>query len=437
MTPLLLFCALAADPVPPTPEDRAREFVAAMSRGEFDAAIKEFDDAMLKALPADRLKAVWGSVTGTFGPFQEATGVRTETKGKMTLVYVTGRFGKGPLDVRVVVNDGGKVAGLQFLPPKPVVEYAWPDYAQPEAFREKEVAVGADTEWAVPGTLTMPNGSGPFPGVVLLHGSGPHDRDESIGPNKPLKDLAGGLATRGVAVLRFEKRTRHHGARLIGVKALTVKEEVLDDARAALSVLRTTPGVDPKRVFVLGHSLGAMLAPKLAALDSEIAGLVLLAAPARPLEDLIVEQVTALVEKGSDPEPVKLDKVQKIKDQAAKVKAPDLSPDTPADQLPLGQPAAYWLSVRGYEPAAVAAGLSVPVLVLHADRDIQVRAADFALWEKALAGKPHATLKRYPNLNHLFIAGEGPGTAAEYQQPGHVAAAVIDDVAAWVAEKRR
>ena len=107
----------------------------------------------------------------------------------------------------------------------------------------------------------MPNGAGPFPAVVLIHGSGPHDRDETIGPNKPFRDLADGLASRRIAVLRYEKRTRHHGGKMLGT-TVTIKEEVLDDAVAAAELLRQTPGLDPKRVFVVGHSLGAMLAPK-------------------------------------------------------------------------------------------------------------------------------------------------------------------------------
>jgi fermentation-respiration switch protein FrsA (DUF1100 family) len=129
---------------------------------------------------------------------------------------------------------------------------------------------------------------------------------------------------------------------------------------------------------------------------------------------------------------VALERLTKVREQAAKVKDPKLSPETPASELPLRVPAAYWLGLRGYDPAAVAAGLTLPVLVLHGDRDYQVTAADFEGWQKALAGKPAATLKRYPTLNHLFMEGEGPGTPAEYEKEGHVAAAAVEDIANWV-----
>jgi dienelactone hydrolase len=431
MHSLVLLVALAADPTPDDPATRAGALVTTLSRGEFAAAIADFDETMRKVLPAERLKAVWESVTKQFGPYQKQLGTRTETKDKLQVVFVTCQFEKRPLDVRVVFNAENRVSGLQFLPSKPAVEYKSPAYVQKDKFTEKDVLVGAGSGWELPGTLTMPAGTGPFPALVLLHGSGPHDRDESIGPNRPFRDLADGLASRGIAVLRYEKRTRQHSAKMAdGV--VTVREEVLDDALAAVELLRKTPGIDPKRVYVLGHSLGGMMAPKLATLDAKLAGVIVMAGPTRPLEDLMVEQFTYIAKLGGEADAVVMERLAKIKEQAAKVKDPKLSVETPASGLPFGVPAAYWLSFRGYDPAAVAAGLAVPVLVLHADRDYQVPLTDYEGWQKALGGKLHATLKRYATLNHLFMDGEGKSTPAEYEKEGHVAAAVIEDIAAWV-----
>src|SRR5206468_6047038 len=148
-----------------------------------------------------------------------------------------------------------------FLAAPPPKEFAVPPYAKPDSFVEESVTVGKDGEWPLPGTLTVPKGDGPFPAVILVHGSGPHDRDESIGPNKPFRDLAGGLASRGVAVLRYEKRTREHGAKMMAAAPITVKEEVLDDALAAVKLLRREKGVDAGRVYILGHSLATTKAP--------------------------------------------------------------------------------------------------------------------------------------------------------------------------------
>src|SRR5581483_1059799 len=126
MLPLTLLCALAADPAPADPAARAQAFVAALSRGDFATAAADFDATMQKVLPADKLKTTWEAVTKQFGPFQKSTDTRTETKGQLQLVYVTCQFEKGPLDVRVVFNAEKHVSGLQFLPPKPAVEYQWP-----------------------------------------------------------------------------------------------------------------------------------------------------------------------------------------------------------------------------------------------------------------------------------------------------------------------
>jgi fermentation-respiration switch protein FrsA (DUF1100 family) len=175
-----------------------------------------------------------------------------------------------------------------------------------------------------------------------------------------------------------------------------------------------------------------MLAPKIAMLDPNLAGIVVLAGNARPLEDLIVEQFVYLGKLGGEPDAVVMERINKIKEQAAKVKDPKLSAETPPADLPLGVPAAYWLSLRGYDPPAVAAGLTMPILVLSGERDYQVPLADYELWQKALAGKSTATLKRYPGLNHLFMEGTGPASPADYQKEGHVAEKVVEDVAGWV-----
>src|SRR5215831_9873048 len=155
-------------------------------------------------------------------------------------------------------------------------------------FTEEAVTVGGD-EWALSGTLSMP--IGPIAGaVVLVHGSGPNDRDETVGANAPFRDLAWGLADRGVAVLRYEKRTRAHAAQLATVETFTVREETTDDAIRAAALLRAHDRIDPKRIFVLGHSLGGTVAPRIAAEDRALAGIVIMAGSTRPLADVARDQ---------------------------------------------------------------------------------------------------------------------------------------------------
>jgi fermentation-respiration switch protein FrsA (DUF1100 family) len=294
------------------------------------------------------------------------------------------------------------------------------------------VAVGSG-EWALPGTLTIPNGGGPFPAVVLVHGSGPNNRDESLGPVAPFKDLAWGLASQGIAVLRYDKRTFVYQAAIAALGGdITVKEETVDDAAAAVDLLRSTEGIDPGAVFVLGHSLGGMLVPRIAAAAPEAGGFIILAGAARPLEDLVLEQTEYIVSLDGTVTPDEQAMLDQLRAVVAKVKSPDLSPRTSAAELPLGTMGRYWLDLRGYQPAEEAKGIARPILVLQGERDYQVTMADFALWQQALSGLPNVTLKTYPDLNHLFITGTGKSTPAEYQAPGHVSQAVVDDIAAFV-----
>ncbi len=420
----------------------ATEFVSQLAAEDFTAAASRFDATMKSAAPPDKLKQIWEQVTGQVGPYQKQIGTHTAEAQGFKIVWVTTQFEKSPLDVRVVFDARGEIAGLFFDPPQSSLAtpqaYEPPAYAKPEAFTESDVTVGSG-EWALPGTLTLPKGEGPFPAVVLVHGSGPNDRDETVGPNKPFRDIAWGLASQGIAVLRYDKRTNAHKDLFTPaiLASLTVKEEVTDDVLLAVALLRQTAQVDPNRVFVLGHSLGATVLPRIGQADSSLAGLIFLAGLTRPLEDAVLDQVTYLSNlDGTLTDQDKAD-IARLDEQVKRVKDPALSKDTPSADLPLGINAAYWLDLRGYQPAQVAKTLSMPLLVLQGERDYQVSpTADFPGWETALADKPNATLKLYPKLNHLFIAGEGAPNPDEYNTPGHVDAGVVSDIGAWVLQQK-
>jgi dienelactone hydrolase len=366
------------------------------------------------------------------GPYKRRIATRTVKEGLYDVVLATTEFARSTVDLKVTVDPKGRIAGFFVVPaegekvPAPV-DPGPPPYAKQDAFREREVTVGSG-EWALPGTLAMPVGQGPFPAVVLVHGSGPNDRDETVGAAKPFRDLAWGLASRGVAVLRYEKRTRVYGAKLAAVTAFTVQQETIDDALAAAALLRGTQGIDAGRVFVLGHSLGAMLVPGIGRQDPRLAGLIVMAGAAKPLEDLILEQVAYIAALDGVNSEEEKRQIEGLREEVAKVKA--LQPGAAGSLL--GAPASYWLDLRGYNPPEAAKALKQPLLVLQGERDYQVPMDNFAAWKQALAGRPDVTFKSYPGLNHLFIAGEGKSGPAEYQRPGHVAEEVIADIAGWI-----
>jgi hypothetical protein len=333
------------------------------------------------------------------------------------------------------VSPDGLLGGLQIAPlsaAAPIAPWEPPGYADSSGFEEQELALGPEPV-DVPGTLAVPHGAGPWPGVVLLAGSGSLDRDETIGRNKPLKDIAWGLASRGVAVLRFDKVTHTHAAELTNAREFTLSDEYLPQATAAIAVLRDHARVDPARIFVLGHSLGGTVAPRVADADPSVAGMILLAGGAQPLHWVIVRQTRYLASLNPDTAASSQPVIDALTAKARMVDSPELSSSTPVGELPLGAPAAYWLDIRGYDPAALAATLRRPMLILQGGRDYQVTVADdLARWRAALDGRPDVTFRVYPDFNHLFVAGSGPSTPAEYEPAQHVDPAVVTDIAKWL-----
>ena len=416
----------------------ADSLIAALSSGRYEEAAHNFNDAMRAALPPARLAEAWKSIEAQAGAFQH-TGAHSDVQqGPWHTVIVEGVFAHATLDVKVTFDASEHMAGLLFAPHgAPASSFAPPPYADPSRFHERDVSVGSGA-LALPATLSVPVGPGPFPAVVLVHGSGPNDRDETVDANKPFRDLAWGLASRGVAVLRYEKRTRAHPQWFLSrMSTFTVNDETVDDAITAVTLLRSTAGISANHVYVLGHSLGGTMIPRIGERDRAIAGFIIMAGATRPLEDLLVDQTSYLAGLSGDTSAAMRAQLDTVRAQAARVKSPTLSPSTPATELPLRMSAAYWLNLRGYDPAAEATQLERPILVLQGERDYQVTLADFSGWRAALDHQRDVTFHLYPGLDHLFLMGTGKSTPAEYRQPGHVAEVVVTDIATWITEHAR
>ncbi|MGY0561371.1 alpha/beta hydrolase family protein [Luteimonas sp. A277] len=296
-------------------------------------------------------------------------------------------------------------------------------------FSEQDLEI-VPGDFALPATLALPGGEGPFSAVVLVHGSGPNDRDGTIGPNHPLRDIAQGLAERGIATLRYDKRTRVYPIAAAFDPDFDLDRESTVDTVAAVALLKELPGIDPERVFVFGHSLGAMLTPRIVG-RSGAAGGILFAAAARPLLDLMPEQVQRLGDlRGADAAQTQAS-VDAINDAIARLRAGEEVPDI---QQRLGASAAYFRSTEALDPVAEARALDRPLLVMHGGLDIQVTDTDWAAWQAAFEGDARVTLKYWPELGHLGISADVEDPLATYQQPGPVSPALIDAVAAWIRE---
>jgi dienelactone hydrolase len=420
-----------AQAAPPAERERIRIALAVVDEihaQEWAKVTARFDATMRAALSADKLAEVWTTALAMFGPFRQVEKTALTDVGGHHVVVVTCAHEKASVDIRIALDDAGKIAGLFFLPAAASAPWQPPAYGRAPV-DERAVTVGPAK---LPGKLTLPRGAsaGPWPAVVLVHGSGPQDEDETIGPSKVFRDLALGLAGHGVATLRYVKRTKHDPGAFAPANRYTLKEEALDDARAAVALLAATPSVDGKRIFVAGHSLGGYLAPRIADGDPHVAGIVMLAGSTRPIEDILVEQMKYLTRNQPGPSPA----VASAEAAARAIRDPALTDATVVDFAGAKLPGAYFLDMRRYDPAATAARLTIPILVLQGERDFQVRRADYDGWARALHGRANATLKLYPTLNHLFETGSGEPDPAEYMAPGqHVAEEVVRDIATFVA----
>ena len=433
--PLLWAAGLAAQTTSGI-EPLAKDLTQHLAARHFDLIVTHFDETMTTAMPAAKLVEFWDGLVAKVGAFQSIAGTRVQTVQGYQVVLVTSKFENATLNVKWVFDSKGRVAGFFVVPIESDAPWTPPDYAKPASFHEQPITVGS-APWQLPGTLTLPHGTGPFPAVVLVHGSGPQDRDETIGPNKPFKDLAWGLASRNIAVVRYNKRTLEYGKEMKAQgPGLTVNEETVADARLAVTLLARRPEIDSRRIFVLGHSLGGMLAPRIAQGDAQVAGLVMLAGTTRPLERVIVEQLKYIAGLDGKISPEAQQRINAEEQSAKEIESPALAADARLNVLGATIYGSYFLDLRSYHPAEVAAQLKIPMLILRGERDYQVTAEDFDGWKKALAGKPEVTLKVYPGLFHLFMPsssrGTGLGTPADYQKPGHVVEPVIEDIARWI-----
>jgi dienelactone hydrolase len=405
---------------------KANTFFYYMEEAKYDSAHLYFDAAEQAKISPEGLKQIWEGIKVKFGKPKSLDAVASRVQGEFFSVTVEGKFENDDQNFILGFNKEEKLVGL-YMPPK-LAAYTLPSYNDTTKYQEKSLYLEAKGR-QLAAIVTTPKNATNFPIVVLVHGSGPSDMDETIGANKPFKDLAIGLAAKGIGSVRYVKRTLLYANEFS--KEFTIKEEVTDDAVAAVALAKTIKGVDQKNVYLLGHSLGGMLAPQLANLAPALNGIILAAAPARKLTDIIIEQNKYFFDLSKDTTAAGKKQMDEILTNISRSKITQLGNMKP-DSLIIGLPVSYWLSLNTYDQVAVAKKLSKRMLVVQGGHDFQVSQTDFNLWNEALKGKKNANLKFYPDLNHLFTQQTEKGSTAQYQNPANVSEKLIGDIALWI-----
>lgn len=409
--------------------NRADLFFDTMDKGKFEEAHSFFDVSVKDKITVDELKLFWLRLGNNLGEYQSVDGAKNTVQGEFFQVTLNCGFTRGSQAFTFVFNKAEKLVGF-FVVPQDNNEavYSSPAYADTSLYSEKEIKIKfAGGEMA--GIYTTPKGASNFPVVVFVHGSGPADMDETVGPNKPFKDLAAGLAAKGIASIRYVKRTMVYGH--LFNKAFTVKEEVTDDAMAAISLARTLPGVNKSRIFLFGHSLGGMLAPRIAALAPDLNGIILAAAPGRKFADVVYEQNKTFFEASGDTSAAGKkqfkETIEEI-DRSRLLKLGDIAPDS----IILSAPASYWIDLNTYDHLGTAKKIKNRILVVQGANDFQISVVDYNIWKSTLAANKNATFKLYPDLNHLLSSQKEKGNGQQYRVPANVSASLINDIAEWI-----
>ena len=410
--------------------DRARHVYELFIADQGDSIHALLSKELQEKLSPEVFKDMFRQSEKQFGKLQSKGEWQKESAQGIILYYSDLKFERYSLRLLLSFDADGGMNTIRLMP-VPAASTAQPVAYNKEKMLERDITVGADG-FKLPGTLTLPVGKKKVPVVILVHGSGSQDRDETVGPNKPFRDLAWALADRGIATVRYEKRTKVYGAACVPEgREMDYDTESVDDAVAIAAWAKTLPEIDADSIYVLGHSLGATLAPRIAERTDGLAGIILVAALARPFEDAIVEQMTYIssLKDSSDNAKKQIAEIKKQADNTKKLGTPEFDDKIP---LLLDIPRSYWELANAYKPVELAAKLTLPMLILQGERDYQVTMEDFGLWRFGLLRSKNAFFKSYPKLNHMLQEGSGKATPFEYERESPVAGYVMDDIASFI-----
>jgi len=408
----------------------ASSAVSDLENSKFKALHSRFSDDLGKAISKKQLQKIWSQLTTSYGQLEKAEEGEFSSEDGSTLALIPVQFENGSMTLRLQI-EGESITSIYFSPNS----YVLPPSVKGVSFGKKQLTVGSDT-FNLDAELVVPRTTQKCPVVILVHGSGPMDMDESVFASKVFKDLSLMLATKGVATLRYDKRSKTYPHLFERGKDFTLGDETVDDALSAVQVAKSLDIIDTSQVYVLGHSLGAFAVPRIVEMDPSIAGGIAMAGPTRKLFEIIPEQYDFLLSRDgklSFIDKLILRKVDKTAEQLR-----GLPDDIPKK---LKVPMAYWpihffVDIHSYDPVLTVKQDTRPFLILQGELDYQVSYAnDFSRFKSELEGEPRVELISYPELDHLMMDAQGESSPSDYFQARNVEPQVVEDIAKWVLDQ--
>ncbi len=398
----------------------ATSFMEMFTTGRYEQMISDFNatENMRKAITAEIYAHAFDGMINQNGEFISYSVTEVISTSDFDVIPIVVTCEKDSLIVNVVFDSDKLLAGFNFAlytPPKEV----------PSSLIESDIEVVTGS-YRMPGKLVLPEGEASVPLVIFVSGSGPNDMDSTIGPNKPLRDIAYGLAEEGIGSIRFTKRTAIYG-KVIG-ECATIDVEYIQDVVSAYDLARSIERVDRQRIFLLGHSLGGNLIPMISQRLPATVGYIIAAGSVTPVEELMLLQYRHLLGKDGEISTDEKQILEKIENGVNAIGALTSESEYTSAEL-LGVPAVYWLSLKGYEPLEVAKGIEERLLILQGEKDYQVPMSEFSQWKEAL---PKAQFITYPELNHLFMKSNDTFDSNEYIDAQEVDIQVIEDIAGFI-----
>ncbi len=397
---------------------------------KFHEVYVQMDETMKRQIDEEQLEAIWVGLEMQFDSIlkiEESTEIEVDS---MVVTITPVQFKSIKLGLKFAFNNKQQISGFYIVPVNFSHQVA--NYVNTSVFYEIKKNIPS-RKFPSEGILTLPDAKKNLPVIIIVGGSGPTDKDLTVGPNKIYKDLAWGLAAKGIAVYRYDKRTVKFGSAIAKNKKATVKQEYLEDLKMIVKMLGKMPTIDPAQIYVLGHSEGGYLIPYFAKNIQGIKGFICKAGNYNLLGELLPYQYTYLANHSKSAQEKEailalLPKAIYARDRFTK--------NSPKDSLPTGFTTPYLFHLNENCPEKLLSYIqNYPLLLLQGARDYQVPVTEFNRWKQALSTHPNTTFKLYPDLNHLFLPGKGDSVPSEYMKTGNVPEVVIDDLVNWVLKK--